>query len=74
MTQKGDLDAQAIKPKVQQGEWHESWYTDTVCASICTNCGKASTQARLKIGQELITNVRYPLCPYCGAQMKGAKK
>ena len=49
---------------VRHGEWHGSWYTDTVCASICTNCGKATTQARTK---EDMTNVRYPLCPNCGS-------
>lgn len=55
---------------VRHGEWHESWYTDTVCASICTNCGKGATQARHIVGQELMTNVRYPLCPNCGADMR----
>ena len=59
------------EPEVRHGEWHECWYTDTVCASICTNCGKATTQARYIVGQELITNVRYPLCPNCGARMDG---
>lgn len=54
---------------VRYGEWHECWYTDTVCASICTNCGKAATQSRTIVGQELMTNVRYPLCPHCGARM-----
>ena len=57
-----------IEPEVRHGEWHESWYTDTVCASICTNCGKAATQARTR---EDMTNVRYPLCPHCGARMNG---
>lgn len=55
---------------VRHGEWHECWHTDTVCASICTNCGKAATQARVIVGQELMTNVRYPLCPNCGALMR----
>lgn len=55
---------------VRHGEWHECWHTDTVCASICTNCGKAATQARHIVGQEIMTNVRYPLCPYCGGHMK----
>lgn len=55
---------------VRHGEWHESWYTDTVCASICTNCGKTTTQAKTK---EDMTNVRYPLCPNCGARMKRRK-
>ena len=55
---------------VRRGEWHECWYSDTVCASICTNCGKAATQARMIVGQELMTNVRYPLCPNCGARME----
>lgn len=50
--------AQEIKLEVQHGEWHESWHTDTVCASICTNCGKATTQSRTIVGQELMTNVR----------------
>lgn len=54
---------------VRHGEWHECWHTDTVCASICTNCGKAATQARVIVWQELMTNVRYPLCPNCGARM-----
>lgn len=54
---------------VRHGEWHECWHTDTVCASICTNCGKAATQARVIVGQELMTNVRYSLCPNCGARM-----
>lgn len=54
---------------VRHGEWHECWHTDTVCASICTNCGKAATQARVIVGQELMTNVRYPLCPFCGVKM-----
>lgn len=58
-----------IEPEVRHGEWHECWHTDTVCASICTNCGKAATQARVIVGQELMTNVRYPLCPHCGAHM-----
>ena len=53
---------------VRHGEWHECWHTDTVCASICTNCGKAATQARVIVGQELMTNVRYPLCPHCGSR------
>lgn len=56
---------------VRHGEWHECWHTKTVCASICTNCGKAATQARVIVGQELMTNVRYPLCPNCGAKMDG---
>lgn len=60
-----------IAPEVRRGEWHECWYTDTVCASICTNFGKAATQARHIVGQELMTNVRYPLCPNCGARMDG---
>lgn len=55
---------------VRHGEWHECWHTDTVCASICTNCGKAATQARHIVGQEHMTNVRYPLCPNCGADMR----
>lgn len=55
---------------VRHGEWNESWYTETVCASICTNCGKATTQARAK---EDMTNVSYPLCPNCGARMKRMK-
>ena len=54
---------------VRHGEWHECWHTDTVCASICTNCGKVATQARVIVGQELMTNVRYSLCPNCGARM-----
>ena len=54
---------------VRHGEWHECWHTATVCASICTNCGKAATQSRVIVGQELMTNVRYPLCPNCGARM-----
>ena len=58
-----------IEPEVWHGEWRECWHTDTVCASICTNCGKAATQARVIVGQELMTNVRYPLCPNCGARM-----
>ena len=69
----GDLISRqpTIEPEVRHGEWHECWYTDTVCASICTNCGKAATQARHIVGQELMTNVRYPLCPNCGARMDG---
>lgn len=63
--------APTIEPEVRHGEWHECWHTDTVCASICTNCGKAATQSRVIVGQELTTNVRYPLCPYCGARMDG---
>lgn len=63
--------APTIEPEVQHGEWHECWHTNTVCASICTNCGKAATQARHIVGQELMTNVRYPLCPNCGAKMDG---
>lgn len=59
-----------IEPEVRHGEWHECWCTDTVCASICTCCGKATTQARHIVGQELMTNVRYPLCPNCGADMR----
>lgn len=58
-----------IEAEVRHGEWHECWYTDTVCASICTNCGQAATKARVIVGQELMTNVRYPLCPNCGARM-----
>ena len=60
--------------EVRHGEWHESWYTDTVCSSICTNCGKAATQARAKIGTVFTTNVCYPLCPYCGAIMDKGEK
>lgn len=71
-----DLDAidasPTIEPEVRHGEWHECWHTDTVCASICTNCGKAATQARVIVGQELMTNVRYPLCPNCGADMRAS--
>lgn len=62
--------APTIEPEVRHGEWHECWHTDTVCASICTNCGKATTQSRTIVGQELMTNVRYPLCPNCGADMR----
>ena len=58
-----------IEPEARHGEWHECWHTDTVCASICTNCGKAATQARVIVGKELMTNVRYPLSPNCGARM-----
>lgn len=60
-----ETDFPTIEPEVRHGEWHESWYSDTVCASICTNCGKAATQARTMVGQELMTNVCYPLCPNC---------
>jgi DNA-directed RNA polymerase subunit RPC12/RpoP len=63
--------APTIEPEVRHGEWHECWHNDTVCASICTNCGKAASQARHIVGQELMTNVRYPLCPNCGARMDG---
>ena len=56
---------------VRHGEWLECWCNDKVCASICTSCGKAATQARVIVGQELMTNVRYPLCPNCGAKMDG---
>lgn len=60
-----------IEPEVRHGEWHESWYTETVCASICTNCGKATTQART---QEIMINVNYPLCPHCGADMREVRE